>query len=643
MPESPFARLRTLRPSRLAGLLLTAVLGLSTAAGPFALAGCLDGGTEIPNELRGEVYTPSGAPASYAEVTLYAVDYEPGLAEARGKVQVRADSAGRYRFKKIRGGAYNIVASGGDVFAYADSIVLRGGALLERRDTLRTGGSLVGTVKLQPQHDPRNALVQILGTDYYANVSESGRFLLDDLPPGVYRLRVFTELPQYVPLYRRVTIRAGMADTLPEPLEPFYSGVPVVQGLRAAADSLGRIRVSWNKSPYAKTESYLVYRDPVGATTLSATPWRSVKDTVFFDTLYAPNPRPDQLAYLDSNVVAYAYRVRIRDDADNVGGVLGSASATSIAPARAYVSNRWRRATATAAFFDDGIANNGVKAVVFENKLAVFHVGKGEMWSSSDGAAWEKISTLPLPADTRIAAVVNYKGVLWVMGASGAKNGLWASTDGINWLKTADSLPLPARTEARFLEFQDRMWLIGGSFTPAGGLQVNVSRIHSSLDGVAWTDAAPDGGFTGSGYQAAAVFAGKLWLSGGNAAGTSGYATPQAQPLAYLASSPNGKGWTAVARASRPFDWVPRAGHGLVAHAGGLWAVAGRSRTGLAATSEAWRSADGVSWSLIDGNAPFSPRSEPGVLSLGGKLWVIGGLSSGNPGAWLPDVWYMQE
>jgi hypothetical protein len=623
-----------------AGLLLTAALCLP------GLGGCLDGGTEIPNELHGRVYTPSGTPAAFAEVTLYDVDYTPGQSEARGKVQVRADSSGWYRFKKIRNGAYNVVASGGDVLAYVDSLVLRGGRILERSDTLREAGAIVGTVKLQPQHDPRNAIVQILGTDYYENVSESGRFVLDELPPGVYRLRVFTQLPDYVPLFRRVTVRAGAVDTLGEPLEPFYSGVPVVQGLKAAPDSTGRVRLSWNKSPYPKTESYLIYRDPVGATTLSTTPYRRVQDTVFHDTLYAVNPRPGQLAYLDSNVVAYTYRVRILDNSDNIGGVLGSVTTTSVAPARSYVTNRWRRATENAAFFDNSTnVANIVKAVVFQNKLAVFHAWKRELWLSSDGAAWEKASNLPIPAGTLIAAAVNYKGTLWVLTSTDTRNGLWASNDGVNWLKTADSLPLPTRTEVRFLEFQDRMWLIGGSFVEfyLNGPQVNFSKIHSSTDGVTWTDAAPDGGFMGSGFQAAAVFDGKLWLSGGNAAGSGGYYYPQAQPLTYLASSPNGKQWTSPARASHPFDWMPRAGHGLLAHAGSLWAVSGRTRQGYVSTSEVWRSSDGASWNLVDANAPFSARSEPGVLSLDGKLWVIGGFQAGNSGLWLPDVWYMQE
>jgi hypothetical protein len=628
-----------LRSFRAAGLLLAAAL-------LPCLGGCLDGGTEIPNELRGRVYTPSGTPAAFAEVTLYDVDYTPGQTEARGKVQVRADSSGWYRFKKIRNGAYNVVASGGDVLAYADSIVLRGGRVLERSDTLREAGAIAGTVKLQPQHDPRNAIVQILGTDYYENVSESGRFVLDDLPPGVYRLRVFTQLPDYVPLFRRVTVRAGAVDTLAEPLEPFYSGVPVVQGLKATPDSTGVIRLSWNKSAYSKTESYLIYRDPVGSTTLSTTPYRRVQDTVFNDTLYAVNPRSGQFAYLDSNVVAYTYRVRILDNSDNIGGVLGSVTTTSVAPARSYVSNRWRRATESAAFFENSTnVANIVKGVVFQNKLAIFHAWKRELWLSSDGATWEKASNLPIPAGTLIAAAVNYKGTLWVMTSTNTKNGLWASNDGVNWLKTADSLPLPTRTEARLLEFQDRMWLIGGSFEEYyhNGPQLNISRIHSSTDGVTWTDAAPEGAFTGMGYQAGAVFADRLWLSGGNADGHRGYNLGDALPLTHLASSPNGKQWVSAARASHPFDWMPRAGHGLLAHAGDLWAVAGRTRVGLVATSEVWRSTDGNSWNLVDANAPFAPRSEPAVLSLNGRLWVIGGFQSGHGGLWLSDVWYMQE
>ena len=52
------------------------------------------------------------------------------------------------------------------------------------RTPCRPRASLIGTVRLQPQHDSRTATVQVLGTQLAVNVEEDGRFRLEGLGEG---------------------------------------------------------------------------------------------------------------------------------------------------------------------------------------------------------------------------------------------------------------------------------------------------------------------------------------------------------------------------------------------------------------------------------------------------------------------------
>jgi N-acetylneuraminic acid mutarotase len=125
--------------------------------------------------------------------------------------------------------------------------------------------------------------------------------------------------------------------------------------------------------------------------------------------------------------------------------------------------------------------------------------------------------------------------------------------------------------------------------------------------------------------------------------------------------SVNALTWT---RATNSVPFLPRGGHALAAHAGKLWAIGGYGYSGAAtfgpnsgstsgappvgdATREVWSSVDGVSWELVDLNAPFPARRGAAALSFNGRLWVIGGGNNTLTGlSTTPevfnDVWYYE-
>jgi photosystem II stability/assembly factor-like uncharacterized protein len=318
--------------ARAARLLTLALL----IASPFS--GCLsDGGTEIPNEVRGTLYMASGTPAVNATVTLYPVSYVPGAPAAKKtaepvKIRVQTDASGKFAIPNVPGGQYNVLASGSGNYAFQDSILIVGDGLrVLPADTLRAPGSVTATVKLQPQHSPQTVIVRVLGTDYYTNVKADGTFTLT-LPNGNHHLNLTTILPNYVPLFVGVTARTGVDTVLSEPLELFYAGIPVVTGLQAMPDSAGNITLRWYKTGFAKTSAYLIFRDSLGSLIPSTTPHAATTDTLFVDTVYKKFPGVGEFSRRDTAAHTFTYSVRILDRTSEVGPTFHSLQATSIPP-----------------------------------------------------------------------------------------------------------------------------------------------------------------------------------------------------------------------------------------------------------------------------------------------------------------------
>ncbi len=306
--------------------------GLAAALSALMLFGCFsttDNGTEIPNELAGKIVTQDGKPAAQAKVTLYPVNYVPGDTSTNQAVKftTTTDTSGNYTVAKISVGQYNILGSKDSLLSFSDSISITQSSSALPTDTLKAPGSLTGTVQLQPEDDPRTATVQVLGTDEFVNVDSTGYFTLPALAEGAYRLRAFTTLPLYSPLYQGVSITSGVADTLPKPLVLFYSGIPVVTGIKASLDTAaGVAKISWNPVTYSSLLGYLVYRDSSGALTFSQTSINKarVTDTFYLDTLYRTSA--------DTTSQTWEYRVRVQEVNGNLGNTFEFATLNAVPP-----------------------------------------------------------------------------------------------------------------------------------------------------------------------------------------------------------------------------------------------------------------------------------------------------------------------
>lgn len=299
-------------------------------------------GSEVENEIRvGSLKLADGGPAVNARVRVYDVAHVPDTlgspqpdSGADPAFTTRTDSQGKYRIDPLPEGEYNVLGDLDGAVSYQDSILIseRTGRLAT--DTLAHPGSLLGWVRLEPNHDPRSVTVQVLGTNSYANVDTGGRFLLSRLARGNYSLRVLANRPDYAPLFVTARIRSGFEDTLGDTLVPSYTGIPVVTGLHAEYDTLrGVVRLAWNPVDYRDRSEYLVFRDSGLALVPSELPIGKSSDTVFLDTLYLPS-RTGLFDIRDSLDRLMAYRVKVRNKSGQIGLAYGAADVGIAAPAK---------------------------------------------------------------------------------------------------------------------------------------------------------------------------------------------------------------------------------------------------------------------------------------------------------------------
>jgi len=201
-----------------------------------------------------------------------------------------------------------------------------------------------------------------------------------------------------------------------------------------------------------------------------------------------------------------------------------------------------------------------------------------------------------------------YNNQMWIFsggefnGGDNSNNGTWNSQDGTHWslvtandpFQTVINGPVEDRLGFSALVFNNRMWLLDGTANLGINHTFLYEDIRSSTDGVNWT-VAP---VTFASICGAAVsFQSKMWAFTGNTAGNSG-----------LYSSVDGTTWNPINPTAVNF---------------GL----------LSATSYEVP---------LNGGLDFLGEPAPsfGTVVFQGKMWVIGGVQTGNLAS---DVWYSSD
>lgn len=310
---------------KLFAIVITAFL-ISCSGGGDQTAGTVD---SSETGVLTTVFYPNGAPASGVTVSLYHISEK----ENRPVAEVTTDEKGQYSFKSVTenipDGKYNIIAMTAEVGVYRDSVLFENDTTAVTQDTLRNLGIVSGFVKVQVNHSPQTVTIHILGTGVNntskLNVSKEGFFTFPELAPGTYSVEFLSTEENYTPTYESIEVTEAVHDTLAEPIELIYTGIPVIQQMALSYDTImGEVDFSWKPSNYEFIQRYLVERkekDAIEWDTIATIDVNGEKhDSSFVDLPFKNSSETESFTL--------QYRVRIEDKQGIPGNPFGYAEIT---------------------------------------------------------------------------------------------------------------------------------------------------------------------------------------------------------------------------------------------------------------------------------------------------------------------------
>lgn len=270
-------------------------------------------------------------------------------------------------------------------------------------------------------------------------------------------------------------------------------------------------------------------------------------------------------------------------------------------------------------------ARRGHASAVFDNRIWVMGgradaFAKSDVYSSTNGNTWT-MQTSAAPWGPRVyASALEFDGKLWLLGGmgGGCRNDAVYTTDGINWTWATQTAPWPGRFLFPAVVFNGKIWVLGGEECNGGHL----NDVWYSSDGASWTQATAHAPWVARSGHVALVYDGKIWvMGGGNGPG---------EKMSDVWYSSDGVNWT---QATDQAPWPKRSAHAAVTYNGAMWIIGGFSGTGV--YNDMWMSTDGTNWlSVVPG---FSSRdTATGVVFLD-RIWIMGGNTSS--GYTTNDVW----
>ncbi len=197
---------------------------------------------------------------------------------------------------------------------------------------------------------------------------------------------------------------------------------------------------------------------------------------------------------------------------------------------------------------------------------------------------------------------------------------------------------------------QEKIFLLAGdnnynSISSSGTSQA-FKDVWSSGDGINWTQIQAAAQWGNRTKQQAVYFNNKLWVIGGKDHPQQGYNYKND-----VWSSVDGVTWTQVT-ANAP--WSARGDHSVVVYQNKLWVMGGyntNNQPTITATyyNDVWSSPDGINWTNVTAKAPWKERAGASTFVFDNKMWVVSGFSCTGIGpTWqggcmsmqVDDAWY---
>lgn len=231
------------------------------------------------------------------------------------------------------------------------------------------------------------------------------------------------------------------------------------------------------------------------------------------------------------------------------------------------------------------------------------------------------------------AGLLNFNDKMWLLGGwdppyhdpTNTHNEVWSSIDGANWEQLTDA-PWPARHASAWVSNDESMWVIGGD--PQSGCLTDAWQTNNGVDWLLKVDTIPE--FEKRNNPNYAYFNDHIYIFGGE----------------ICSGETNSEVWRSVDGE----DWIrlpdaPWKGRGMqinycVDGSDQLWMLGGSNEGSRRSYNDVWKTSDGISWTLVSDSAPWAGRYWHTVAWFDDKMWLLGGMATGLE---MNDVWYSAD
>lgn len=224
------------------------------------------------------------------------------------------------------------------------------------------------------------------------------------------------------------------------------------------------------------------------------------------------------------------------------------------------------------------------------------------------------------------AAILEFNNKIWLLGGWSFEksfNDVWSSDDGINW-DFVGNAPWSARHGAGAVVFNNRMWILSGD---------GYTDVWSTSDGINWVEELENAPWGKRYAPYVVVYHNKIWLMGGES-----FYDGANYGFNDVWSSEDGINWIQV---NNNAPWMPRGLiHGSVVFDDKIWLIGGGLKGSLPDISyqDVWNTTDGVVWNKITDSVPWDGRFHFSVEVHDSRMWITDG-SVNNSENLTNEVW----
>ncbi|MEM8765618.1 MAG: kelch repeat-containing protein [Bacteroidota bacterium] len=253
-----------------------------------------------------------------------------------------------------------------------------------------------------------------------------------------------------------------------------------------------------------------------------------------------------------------------------------------------------------------------------------------ELWSSDDGLSWSTVS-IPVEFNPRGEhQTISFNDKLFIIGGGFREgnaspnlfNDVWSSDfSGFNWSLESATSDFSPRMEHSVVEFEEKLFVIGGDI--GGGLE---NDVWVSENGSDWTRLSPRLIFSKRANHSTIIFQDKIWVIGGR---EGGFLSGRND----VWNSDDGINWNLITSSA---DFSGRYAHSVVVYDNKMWLFGGRGRGAEGFLNDIWYSRDGENWNLVTDDGFYSKRTGFSTIVFKDKIWLIGGEDDTSSKS---DIW----